>query len=249
MEHRFFFFAGGDFKEGQGNAFTSNFIRYQTEILGNRFSIIEGIYHRMPLMNVVWALNRAQQPGNYPTRNKIIASSFSQILSCPQTSDTKLTLVSSSYGSVVAAQVACQLAEHRQQHKFQHQPFNLALGASMVSEQSELYRRLLHYQEKGLIDRILLSELLDEGDNSNGMGGTSRLEAYGNGLGICFPFLTRKFTGPSFLNDNPVSGHLHRVRAHSIQKAKDFITTIFIDHNLAGDETKIKVLKLLEHEA
>ena len=249
MDHRFFFFAGGDFKEGQRNAFTANFILYLSEVLGDRFSIIEGIYHHMPLMNVVWALNRAQEPLKAPLKNRIIASSVNQILTCPHTPDSKLTLVSSSYGSVVAAQAACYLAERELENKQLHQPFNLALGASMVSEQSGLYRKLKHYQQRGVIDKILLKELHDEGDNSNGLGGRTRLEAYSKGLGICFPFLTRKFSGPSFLNTDPVHGHLHRVRSHSIQKARDFIQTIMIDHELGGAENRKKALILLNSKA
>lgn len=246
MSHRFFFFAGGDFKEGQGNAFTANFIRYLSEILGHRFSVIEGIYHRQPLMNVIWALNRAQEPHRFPLQNQIISSSADQILSCPQTANSKITLVSSSYGSVVAAQVACYLAEYQIKRKHFSQPFNIALGASMVSEQSELYRKLLHYQEKGFIDIILFRELQDEGDNSNGIGGRTRFEAYRNGLGICFPIFTLKHKGPSFLNQHPVKGHLHRVRAQSVQKARDFVKTILIDHQLGGTEAKRMAEEKLE---
>ncbi len=246
MAHRFFFFAGGDFKEGQGNAFTANFIHYLKEVLGHQFSIIEGIYHPMPVMNVIWALSRAQEPHKFPLQNRIISRSVDQILSCLQTPDIKLTLVSSSYGSVVAAQAACHLAEYQMASKKLSHPFNLALGASMVSEQSDLYKKLKNYQDIGLIDNILLKELHDEGDNSNGIGGRTRMEAYSNGLGICFPFLTRKFKGPSFLNTHPVDGHIHRVRSHSIQKAKDFIQTILIDHELGGKENRVKAEALLK---
>ncbi len=248
MDHRIFFFAGGDFKEEQRNAFTANFIQYLSEVLGDRFSIIEGIYHQMPVMNVVWALNRAQEPLKAPLQNQIIARSVNQILSCPHIDESKLTLVSSSFGSVVAAQAACYLAERELAEKSLIRPFNLALGASMVSEQSGLYRKLKHYQQRGVIDKILLNELQDEGDNSNGLGGRTRLEAYSKGLGICFPFLTRKFSGPSFLNTDPVHGHLHRVRSHSIQKARDFIQTIMIDHELGGAENKAKADLVLKKE-
>jgi hypothetical protein len=248
MAHRFFFFAGGDYNGGQGNTFTSNFIRYLAEVIGHRFSVIEGIYHHRPVMNVIWALNRAQEPLKAPLQNQIIASSVNQILTCPQTHGSKLTLVSSSYGSVVAAQTACHLAEvHLEEKRLTH-PFNLALGASMVHEQSGLLRKLEYYQQQGVIDKILLSELHDDGDNSNGLGGRTRFEAYSNGLGICFPILSRKFSGPSFLNNDPVHGHLHRVRAQSIQKAKDFIQTILIDHELGGKENKAKAELLLEKE-
>jgi hypothetical protein len=236
MTHRFFFFAGGDHKEGEGNAFTANFIRYQSEILGSSFSVIEGIYSSSPLKNVIWALHRAQEPAAHPGRNRILRSSVDQILAGYRPLTEELTLVSSSYGSVVAAQVACCLAEKLAGEETAARPFNLALGASMVSKQSGLYRKLAHYQETGIIGTLIYDELQDEGDNSGGIGGTNRIEGYLNGLGICFPFLTSKFKGPSFLNNDPVSGHMHRVRAQSIQKARDFVRVIFQEYRLAGEE-------------
>ena len=236
MDNRFFFFAGGDHREGGGNAFTSKFISYLTEILKYRFSVIKGIYHHWPIMNVIWALYRAQEPVKYPWKNKIISSAVNQIISGSQGVKSQLILVSSSYGSVVAAQAACCLAERQTGDKLLGKPFNLALGASMVSKQSGLYRKLQYYQEKGIIGTIIYDELQDTGDNSNGLGGQTRFEAYTNALGICFPFLTRKFDGPSFLNTDPVSGHLHRVRAQSEQKAKDFLRVILVDYRLGGDE-------------
>lgn len=235
MAHRFFFFAGGDYVEGEGNAFTANFIQYFSNILGPQFSVIKGIYQSPPLMNVIWALSRAQSPVSNPFRNRILASSFNQILSDPQSSSERLVIVSSSYGSVVAAQTACMLAERHRQENFLSQPFDLALGASMVSKKSRLYQKLTSYQEQGIIGTIIYDELQDEGDNSNGIGGRTKFEAYTNGLGICFPFLTRKYSGPSFLNNHPVSGHLHRVRAQSVQKAKDFVQVILVDYKLGGE--------------
>jgi hypothetical protein len=246
MAYRFFFFAGGDYRSDSTNAFTGNFIRYLTEILGQRFSVIEGIYHPGPLMNVIWALNRAQEPERHPGKNRIIASSVNQILADPHTSSSQLTLVSSSYGSVVAAQAACHLAERHRREKHLNQSFNVALGASMVSKKSGLYRKLLEYQDQGIIGTIIFDELHDLNDNSNGIGGSSRFEAYSNALGICFPFMTRKFSGPSFLNTDPVTGHIHRVRAQSVQKAKDFLHTILIHYRLAGDEARAAAKSLLE---
>lgn len=246
MEHRMFFFAGGDHRQGEGNAFTAKFISYLSDILKHRFSVIQDIYHPSPLMNVIWALNRAQVPEKLPAQNRIISSSVNQMISDPHTATSQLTLVSSSYGSVVAAQAACHLAERHQIENHLSQPFSVALGASMVSKKSHLYRKLLHYQEKGIIGTIVYDELQDEGDNSKGIGGMNRFEAYANGLGICFPFLTRKFKGPSFLNNHPVSGHLHRVRAQSAQKAKDFLRVIMVDYELGGAEGEASAKALLK---
>jgi len=246
MEYRFVFFAGGDHREDGGNAFTANFIKYLTDILGHRFSVIKGIYHSRPLMNVIWALNHAQKPKRYPAGNRIISSSVDQILADPLTAKAEVTLVSSSYGSVVAAQSACYLAERQLKENNLNRPFNLALGASMVSKDSPLYLKLIFYQEKGIIGTIIYDELQDAGDNSNGIGGSTRIEGYSNGLGICFPFLTVKFKRPSFLNTHPVSGHMHRVRAQSVQKAKDFLQTILIDYELGGVEAKERAVESMQ---
>ena len=205
------------------------------ELLGHRFSVIEGIYHPSPLMNVIWALNRAQEPLRFPERNPVIASSVRQIESCPMTSTSVLTIVSSSYGSVVAGQVGCYLAERHRNERIFSQPFNIALGASMISERSGLFKKLHHYQDLGIINKIIYHELQDQGDNSNGIGGVSKLEAYANGLGICFPFFSPKHKGPSFLNSHPEKGHLHRVRAQSVQKARDFRKVLLDDFGLEGD--------------
>jgi len=245
MEHRFFFFAGGEYREGHNNAFTVNFFQYLNDIFGPRFSVIKGIYHPWPMMNVIWALNRAQEPEKFPLQNRIISSSLDQIIADPHTATSQVTLLSSSYGSVVAAQAACYLAEQYQKGNQLSRPFNVALGTSLISNKSGLFLKLKQFEEMGFINCIIYDELQDAGDNSQGIGGRTRFEAYTNSLGISFPFLTRKFNGPSFLNNNPVSGHLHRVRAQSAQKAKDFIGTLLIDYQLGGEEAKIRAKLLI----
>lgn len=230
--NRFFFFAGGDYQSGNPNAFTSNFIRHLEEALGHRFSVIKGIYHPRPIRNVLWAIIRAQEPVRQPGSDRILSTSFNQIRHDEAVSQSQLVIVSSSYGSVVAAQVACMLAEEHSARPFLHKPFHLALGASMVSKESGLYRRLVHHQQQGIIDKLIYDELQDEGDNSTGIGGRTWMEACLNGLGICFPAFTRKYRGPSFLNNHPQKGHLHRVRAQSVQKAHDFRKVIFDDYGL-----------------
>jgi hypothetical protein len=239
MKRRIYFFAGGEYREKDNNAFTANFIRDMETILGDNFILIRDIYHERPLANVVWALNRAQKPLEDPAHDRLVARSVAQIdESCPPSE--KPVLVSSSYGSVMAAQAACLLAGQRKREGVQAEPFDLALGASLVSKESHLYRQLLQYRDEGLIGKILYDELQDEGDNSVGIGGRNRLQGYLNALGICFPFLTRKYSGPSFLNTDPITGHIHRVRSKSIGKAHDFIRIILIDSGLGGEEGKRK---------
>lgn len=220
---RFWFFAGGDFKKGQPNMFTGSFIRIMGEIHGTDFRLVEGIYKKAPLFNVLWALHHAQKPMKNPSNNYVVSSSFRQIVEGLDGRNDELVLVSSSFGSVAAAQTAYYLARETAEKGILRQPFHLALGASLVSRESELFRKLQAYQDKGIIGRIIYDELQDEGDNSTGIGGRTRLSAYLNGLGIVFPWLTLKYKGPSFLNTDPLKGHLHRRRAQTLQKAEDFV--------------------------
>ena len=94
---------------------------------------------------------------------------------------TQLIIVSSSSGSVVAAQTAYRLAEMNRNRQYFRKPFHLALGASMISKDSELFNNLLEHQKKGNIGKIIFDDLQDEGDSSNGVGSTSR----GPGLEQC----------------------------------------------------------------
>jgi hypothetical protein len=220
---RFWFFAGGDFKKGQPNMFTGSFIRIMGEIHGRRFRLVEGIYSNIPFFNVLWALTYAQKPIRNPGRNSLVYKSFRQIIEGMENPDEELVLVSSSFGSVAAAQTAHYLACQTAERKVLKRPFHLALGASMVSKESDLFKGLLAFHESGIIGRIIYDELQDEGDNSMGIGGRNRLAAYLKGLGIVFPWLTWKYKGPSFLNTDPQKGHLHRRRAQTLQKAEDFV--------------------------
>jgi hypothetical protein len=245
MAYRFFFFAGGNHRGDGANAFTAGFIKYLTQILDKRFSVVMGIYHPRAIKNVIWALNHAQEPEKFPDRDKIISTAVNQIIADPQSGTAEITLASSSYGSVVCAQAGCYLARLQQEKSFLSRPFNIALGASMVSKESGLFKKLQYYQTRGIINTIISDELDDEGDNTRGIGGCTRTRAYLNGLGICFPYLTRKFQGPSFLNRNPHSGHLHWKRAKSIEKANDFLRIILIDYELGGIEAREKAVEKL----
>ena len=118
----------------------------------------------------------------------------------------------------------------------------------MISPRSDLYKQLIKYQEDGLIGTILHDEVQDEGDNSFVVGGLSRTEAYRNAFGLMFPFISAKYTGPSFLNANPDSGHIHRKRSNTVQKALDYVETILIDHRLAGDHYMQRAIDVLSRE-
>jgi len=243
---KIWFFAGGEAGTDKLNAFTGSYISLMKEILADDFDVIKDIYFRRPMMNVIWALNHSQEPLSNPLENRLINKACSQINGDGSSGQVKLIITSSSSGSVVAAQTACYLAEQNMRKAVSPKPFDLALGASMISKESDLFRKLMYYREKGLIGSLIYDDLQDEDDNTNGIGGMSRSEAYSNALGIMVPAFSRKFSGPSFLNAHPVNGHVHRKRANSIQKAFDFIDVILVKHNLAGSGYAEKAAKKIQ---
>jgi len=229
------FFAGGETRDNKFNVFTGSFIRLMKQMAESQFEFIKGIYYPTPMLNVAWALNNAQKPIKPGLSNRFSETAFRQMISNGYCPDTQLVIVSSSSGSVVAAQAACYLAEVNRNRLFFKKPFNLALGATMISKESDLYNQLKTYQKEGLIGKIVFDELQDEGDDSSGIGSITRAKAWSNAFGLMFPVFSKKFKSPSFLNTHPVRGHLHRRRSQTVQKAVDFIKVMFIDHNLAGD--------------
>lgn len=246
--YKVWFFAGGETRDDRFNIFTGSFIRLMKKIMEDDFEFIKGIYFKSPMMNVIWALNNAQKPIANPENEKIFMAAFIQIINAGLSPETQLVITSSSSGSIVAAQTACYLAQKNRNNIYFRKPFHLVLGASMLSSRSDLFKQLIQYQKEGTIGIILHDEVQDEGDNSAGVGGTSRLEAYRNAFGLMFPFFSRKFKGPSFLNTDPETGHIHRRRSKTVQKAIDYINIILIEHRLAGDYYMEKAAAVLKNE-
>jgi len=234
QKYKIWFFAGGETRDNRFNLFTGSFISLMKEIFDDDFNFIKGIFYKSNARNVIWALNNAQVPVSHPEKEKIFTTAFHQITNTVSPSE-QLILISSSTGSVVAAQTACYLAQKNIHKEYFTEPFHLVLGASMISSKSELYQTLIRYQKEGQIGIILHDEIQDEGDNSIGVGGQTKLEAYKNAFGIMFPFLSGKFSGPSFLNTHHDNGHIHRKRSKTVQKAFDYIRIILIEHKLAGE--------------
>jgi hypothetical protein len=242
------FFAGGETRNDRFNIFTGSFIRLMKQILDNDFDFIREIYFKSPLMNVIWALNNAQKPIVNPENQKMTMAALNQIIAAGFSTETQLIITSSSSGSIVAAQTACYLAEKNRNNIYFKKPFHLVLGASMIASGSTLFRKLIHYQNEGTIGTIIHDEIQDEGDNSTGIGGLSRFEAYSNAFCLMFPFFSAKFKGPSFLNTHPETGHIHRRRSKTIQKALDYIDIILIKNKLAGNHFMNKAVAVVKEE-
>ena len=247
-EYLVVFFGGGETRDNHFNVFTGSFIRILTTIFEDSFSFIKGIYYKYPMFNVIWALNNAQKPIKNPEKNRITSAAFKQIAQFKDNGEPILIILSSSSGSIVAAQTACYLAEENIVNKFFVNPFHLVLGTNLISKESDLYLRLLHYQKAGIIGTIIFDELQDLEDSINGTGGRSRTEAYKNAFGLILPVLSTRFKGPSFLNIDHEKGHFHRRRSQTVQKAIDFIDVIFIRNKLAGDNYREKAIRVLSYE-
>jgi hypothetical protein len=248
-KYMIWFFAGGESRDNKFNIFTGSFIRLMKQVLGDDFDLVKGIYFDMPARNVAWALNHSQFPIANPNKYWITEAALDQIISDSFFPETRLVIVSSSSGSVIAAQAACYLAEKNREWLVLQKPFDLALGATLISKDSELFKKLIEYQKKGIIGNLIYDELQDEGDSSNGVGGTTRRMAWMNAIGLMFPFLSRRYSRPSFLNTDPEKGHLHRRRSKTVQKALDFIYVLLVKYNLAGDHYREKAIQLIEEES
>jgi hypothetical protein len=243
------FFAGGESRDNKFNVFTGSFISLMKRILRDDFDLVRGIYFDLPARNVAWALNHSQSPIGNPNKYRITEAAFNQLIPDSFYPDTRLVIVSSSSGSVVAAQVACYIAEKNKEWLVLQKPFDLALGASVISKESRLFKKLLEYQKKGIIGHLIYDELQDEGDTSMGVGDTSRRKAWTNAFGLMVPFLSRKYPRPSFLNTNPEKGHLHRRRSKTVRKALDFVEVLLVKHNLAGDHYREIAVIVIRQEA
>ncbi len=245
---KIWFFPGAETVNTKFNVFTGSYIRLMQQILEDDFRFIQGIYNKSIMLNVVWALNNAQKPIRNYENDKLISAALNQIISGGLSPDTHLSITSSSSGTIVAAQTAYYLAEKNRNKEILNYPFHLVLGASMTSEESELYRKLVQFQKEGIIGTIIHGEVQNEGDSSAGVGGSTRMEAYWNAFGLIFPWFSKKYSSPSFLNTHPSKGHIHRKRSMTVEKAIEFIDVILVKHKLAGEFYREKAIAILKNE-
>jgi hypothetical protein len=248
-KYRVWFFAGGETRNDKFNIFTGSFIRLMKEIMGDDFDFIRSIFYNSNMINVIWTLNNCQRLLKNPQNHRFIKTATDQILSNGYNPDLQLALVASSSGSIIAAQTACYLSELNRENRFFIKPFHLGLGSCAISKESDLFKKLLEYHKKGGIGTFVFDDLHDEDDSSRGTGGSTRREAYSNAFGLMFPFFSKKFSGPSFLNTHPEKGHVHRRRSKTVQKALDYIDVLLIKHKLAGEYYLVRAKEVLAREA
>lgn len=244
--HRFFFIPGGAYYgKYSPNTFTRTYCDFMKEILGENFTIIDEVVSKSSISNVTWALSRGQKPMRRPEENKKTGIAFSKIMESLRDETSEISIVSSSFGTVLTAQVGIMLADYFFNTGKESPDINLVMGASMVSKKSELYCRLEELRDEGSLSTLIYDELQDPGDNVTGMCGRSRVGAFARGVRMSFVFFGKYKGQPSILNNNPQTGHLHLQRAQSEEKAKKFLEVTLIDYSLAGEEIREKAMEML----
>jgi hypothetical protein len=241
----FYFIPGGGYYGRHApNTFTVTISSYLEGLLGADFKIIEEPISKLAVSNVVWALFHGQQPIRNPEKNRKVSLAFNKIIADKTNQAGQINIIASSFGSVLASQVAIKLARHYESDPFQPE-INLIFGASMVNKESALFQELKKLQQKGLINKIVYDELQDPGDNVTGMCGKSKVQAFSNTFRITFVFGGNYLGQPSILNNHPYKGHIHLQRAQSMDKGKEFVRVILIDYELAGPQVKERAMEIL----
>jgi hypothetical protein len=245
--HSFFFIPGGAYYgKYSPNAFTRTYCNVMNDLLGEDFTIIDEPVSKSSIHNVSWALSRGQKPMRKPEKNRKTGIAFMNILEGLHEETTDISIVSSSFGTALTAQVGIMLADFFSIAGKERPDINLVLGASMVSKASKLYCKLEELRNEGKITTIIYDELQDPGDNVTGMCGKSRVGAYARGLRMSFVIFGKYKGQPSILNNNPQTGHLHLQRAQSEEKAEKFLEVTLIEYALAGEEIREKAMEMLK---
>jgi hypothetical protein len=160
-----------------------------------------------------------------------MTAAINQIKGSSEDSIKNVTLVSSSSGSVVAAQAAFLLAKNRETYGLGK--IHLLLGYSPINKGSKLYQFLQHEMKSGNIASIIYDDLQGPGDNVTGMAGSTRIEAFSQSLRILFSLNPDSDFWPPLIHANTLHGHPHHVSAATREKAYVYVNTIFRDRNLS----------------
>jgi hypothetical protein len=247
--YSFFFMPGGGYHgKHSPNAFTRTYCGFMKDLFGYDITIVDKPVSKASKSNIVWALNSWQKPMRKPERNKKTVIACRSIIDALHDETTDITIVSSSFGTVLAAQVGIMLADYLINTGKERPDVNLVMGASMVSKESKLYCKLGELRNEGKINRIIYDELQDPGDSATGICGKSRMGAYARGLRMSFVIFGKYKGQPSILNNNPNTGHLHLKRAQSVEKAENFLKVTLVEYGLAGQEIKEKAVEMLKKQ-
>jgi hypothetical protein len=247
--HSFFFIPGGAYYgKYSPNAFTRAYCNAMNDLLGENFTIIDEPLSKSSVSNVSWALSRGQKPMRKPEKNRKTGIAFMNIIDGLHDDTSDISIVSSSFGTALTAQVGIMLADFFSNAGQERPCINLVMGASMVSKESKLYCKLEELRNERKITTIVYDELQDPGDNVTGMCGKSRVGAYIRGLRMSFVIFGKYKGQPSILNNNPQTGHIHLQRAQSEEKAEKFLEVTLIEYALAGEEIRKKAMEMLKNK-
>jgi len=232
---------------GDTNLFTRTFCHEMRDIMGPKFMSVRCMNNPYSSGNVLWALWKGQYPLKWPGRDRRIRNSFRFLGIDSLVRTSHITLISSSFGSVLAAQLALYMVNNRAQLELGPEPVDLVFGSSMLSKESRLFRQLELMQSRNEIGIIIYDELQYPGDNVTAICGKTRFHAITEVFRIAFP-ITGTYKGqPSIFNRDPVEGHIHRIRESSTDKVLEYITASLIDHELAGPYFKARTLTYITH--
>jgi len=244
--HLICYLPGANFQShGDTNLFTRIYCLRMKEIMESQFVPLNCAAKHLAVRNVFWALWHAQYPIRNPEHESRIRSAVKLLSADSLTRKSGITMVSSSYATVVAAQLAVYTVNNRQRFGLGPEPLNLVFGASMLSKKSRLYQELEHLKSENQIGSIIYDELQYPGDNVTGMCGDTRRYALAEVCRIAFPIFGPYKSQPSILNRNPVTGHIHRKREILADNVNDYISTPLVNYELAGPWFKIRALESL----
>ncbi len=245
--HSFFFIPGGAYHgKNSPNEFTRTYCNIMNDLLGEDFTIIDKPVSKSSISNVAWALSRGQKPMRRPEKNKKTVIAFMSIMEVLHDETTDISIVSSSFGTALTAQVGIMLADFFINSGKEKPDINLVMGASMISKESKLYCKLEELRSEGMFTNLIYDELQDPGDSVTGMCGKSRVGAFARGLRMSFVIIGKYKGQPSILNNNPQTGHLHLQLAQSEEKAERFLKVTLIDYALAGEEIRERAMEMLK---
>ncbi|MCX6224897.1 MAG: hypothetical protein NTV01_09155 [Bacteroidia bacterium] len=230
---------------GDTNLFARTYCQRMREIMGSKFFVVHCTDKSSTVGNGLWALWHGQYPIKNPMHDKRIRNSIIRLMADSINRKSQITLISSSYGTVVAAQLALYLVNNRQSLGLGPDPVNLVFGASMLSDKSRLFKDLEKLKNENQIGSIVYEELQYPGDNVSGMCGTTRLHAISEVIRIACPVIGKYRGQPSIFNKDPVTGHTHRKREISADQVNDYFSTPLIKYQLAGPWFKIRALESL----
>ncbi|MEM9738203.1 MAG: RHS repeat-associated core domain-containing protein [Bacteroidota bacterium] len=223
-----FFLAGGSYKgNNQFNPFTGAFVKSMRDILGDKFQVINSA-HTGLVGNLIKGRKYGFKPLQKPMKDKRVATVVNEITAemAKMPEGEPLNIVGASYGGMLGAQVAVELAEKGTYVD------NIIISRSAMSKESDIYQKLQQLQEDGLIGRVLYDDEAynDPNDGTVGLLGKHK---FGSTLKYLGAYFTKK-------------GRVHAENAKKPEQGVKMTRQALIEDNIEGDEIKAKAQQELK---